>query len=92
MKRESERPAYQPPSIARIERGRAAAEELLDYARRYFAAAAHSPERRKMQVLVKLGLEYLKLAAQAERPRRPGRATARVGGASLDSGPPGKST
>jgi hypothetical protein len=53
-------------------------EELLDYARRYFLAAAQSTERRKMQILVKLGLEYLKLAAQAERTRlRQRRATLR---------------
>jgi hypothetical protein len=53
-------------------------EELLNYARRYFQAAAQSTERRKMQVLVKLGLEYLKLAAQAERARvRRRRATPR---------------
>jgi len=44
-------------------------EELLNHARRYFQAAALSPERRKMQILVKLGLEYLKLAAQLERSR-----------------------
>jgi len=44
-------------------------EELLNYARGYFQAAAQSTERRKMQILVKLGLEYLKLAAQAERTR-----------------------
>jgi hypothetical protein len=45
-------------------------EELLNHARRYFQAAAQSTERRKMQLLVKLGLEYLKLAAQMERARR----------------------
>ena len=44
-------------------------DELLDYARRYFQAAARSTERRKMHVLVTLGLGYLKLAAQAERSR-----------------------
>lgn len=44
--------------------------ELLNHARRYFQAAAQSAERRKMQLLVKLGLEYLKLAAEVERARR----------------------
>ena len=44
-------------------------EELLNHARRYFQAAAQSTERRKMQLLVNLGLEYLKLAVQLERAR-----------------------
>ena len=44
-------------------------EELLVHARRYFQAAAQGTERRKMQILVKLGLEYLKMAIQAERTR-----------------------
>lgn len=45
-------------------------EELLNHARRYFQAAGQSTERRKMRLLVKLGLEYLKLAAEVERARR----------------------
>ena len=44
-------------------------DELLEYARRYFAAAAQSAERRKMQLLVSLGLDYLKLAARREQSR-----------------------
>jgi len=44
-------------------------DELLEYARRYFAAAAQSVERRKMQLLVSLGLDYLKLAARREQTR-----------------------
>ena len=44
-------------------------DRLLEHARRYFAAAAQSTDRRKMQILVSLGSEYLKLAARVERPR-----------------------
>lgn len=44
-------------------------DELLDYARRYFAAAARGVDRRKMQLLVSLGLDYLKLAARREQSR-----------------------
>jgi hypothetical protein len=44
-------------------------DELLEYARRYFAAAAQSADRRKMQLLVSLGSDYLKLAARREQPR-----------------------
>ena len=35
---------------------------LLTHARRYFRAAAECSELRKMEVLVNLGLDYLKLA------------------------------
>ncbi len=42
-------------------------DKLLDYARRYFASAAQSTELRKMQMLVTLGLDYLKLAARLEQ-------------------------
>ena len=40
---------------------------LLVHARRYFQAAAQGTDRRKIQVLVMLGLDYLKLAARLER-------------------------
>ncbi len=42
-------------------------DELLGHARRYFQAAAQGIDRRKMQILVMLGLDYLKLAAKLER-------------------------
>ena len=42
-------------------------DELLGHARRYFQAAAQGTDRRKMQILVMLGLDYLKLAAKLER-------------------------
>jgi len=54
-------------------------DELLDHARRYFAAAAQSAERRKMQLLVSLGLDYLKLAARHEQSRGRRRARAKSG-------------
>lgn len=44
-------------------------DELLDHARRYFGAAAESTELRKMQLLVSLGTDYLRLAAGVERSR-----------------------
>ncbi len=37
---------------------------LLAHARRYFRAAAECQDLRKMEVLVDLGLDYLKLAAR----------------------------
>ena len=55
---------------------------LLDHARRYFAAAAQSSERRKMQLLVSLGLDYLKLAARREQTRGRPRKEAKGGSAS----------
>jgi hypothetical protein len=52
---------------------------LLTHARRYFRAAAECQDLRKMEVLVDLGLDYLKLAARrngsggliSARPRDP---------------------
>ena len=41
---------------------------LLAHARRYFGAAAECQELRKMEVLVDLGLDYLKLAARRKKP------------------------
>jgi hypothetical protein len=41
---------------------------LLTHARRYFRAAAECQDLRKMEVLVDLGLDYLKLAARRNRP------------------------
>ncbi|MEN3378608.1 MAG: hypothetical protein V7604_3963 [Hyphomicrobiales bacterium] len=40
---------------------------LLAHARRYFRAAAESQELRKMEVLVDLGLDYLRLAARRKK-------------------------
>ena len=40
---------------------------LLAHARRYFRAAAESQELRKMEVLVDLGLDYLRLAARRRK-------------------------
>src|SRR5437016_3778209 len=59
-------------------------DELLDHARRYFAAAAQSAERRKMQLLVSLGLDYLKLAARRGQTR--GRSRNEAKGASAARG------
>jgi hypothetical protein len=41
---------------------------LLTHARRYFRAAAECQDLRKMEVLVDLGLDYLKLAARLNGP------------------------
>ncbi|MBV8839291.1 MAG: hypothetical protein JO000_22380 [Alphaproteobacteria bacterium] len=60
-------------------------DELLDYARRYFAAAAQGVDRRKMQLLVSLGLDYLKLAARREQSR--GRRRKEAKGASRERKP-----
>jgi excinuclease UvrABC ATPase subunit len=40
---------------------------LMTHARRYFRAAAECQDLRKMEVLVDLGLDYLKLAARRKR-------------------------
>ena len=86
MKDESERPAQQPARHGAA-RGCAEVDELLDHARRYFKAAAQSLDRRKMQILVTLGLEYLKLVAQLERSRlRQRRAASRKRGPAARAG------
>jgi hypothetical protein len=40
---------------------------LLAHARRYFRAAAESHELRKMELLVDLGLDYLRLASRRKK-------------------------
>jgi len=45
---------------------------LLTHARRYFRAAADCQDLRKMEVLVDLGLDYLKLAARRKNVRGAG--------------------
>jgi hypothetical protein len=75
MAREKESIRAEPDGAVLVQQRRAVAgpegdeEDLLAHARRYFEAAARSAERRRMHLLVKLGLDYLKLAAQMERAR-----------------------
>lgn len=45
---------------------------LLAHARRYFRAAAECNELRKMEALVDLGRDYLRLAARRKKPAETG--------------------
>jgi hypothetical protein len=64
---------------------------LLSHARRYFRAAAECQDLRKMEVLVDLGVDYLKLAARrngsgagSHSSRSANSADARTSGANAD--------